>query len=245
MRRLSAGIGAGIAALAIATPANAGTVTRSGTTLTYQAASGEVNTPQIAGSTQTQTITVDDGSSTIAPGDGCAQDPSSARVVCPQAGIALVRLRLGDLDDRLASLTPDNAITLPRGVRLEVDGGPGKDSVIGTKGNDVLSGGSGADKLFGSGGADMLRGGPGNDRLTGFGTLDGGAGDDFLEAFYGFGDEYKPFPTRVFAGPGNDAVLSGNKVPDRIDCGTGRDRATTSDKRGVDSLGKSCETRFG
>jgi hypothetical protein len=91
-----------------------------------------------------------------------------------------------------------------------------------------------------------VNGGSDKDRLTGFGTLKGGAGDDFIEAFYGFSGEYEPFRTSVFAGRGNDRVLTGNKVRDTVDCGSGRkDRASTTDKRGRDTFKSNCESRLG
>ena len=72
MRRWTVGLGLGFAALAIATPAQAGTVTRSGTSLIYQATSGEQNFLQVrffSGS-----VSLSDRYE-IAPGAGCATDP--------------------------------------------------------------------------------------------------------------------------------------------------------------------------
>jgi Ca2+-binding RTX toxin-like protein len=53
-------------------------------------------------------------------------------------------------------------------------GGNGKDTVIGTAGNDLISGGNGADELNGGAGNDTLDGDNGPD------ILDGDLGDDLL-----------------------------------------------------------------
>jgi serralysin len=236
MRRLTVGLGLGLAALALATPAQAGTVARSGTTVIYQAAVGEGNLLQVRffdGS-----VSISDRYD-VAPGAGCATDPLDGTTACPASGVTRLVLRLGDLNDELKSVGPALQVDLPAGMKLVVDGGTGKDNLIGTKRNDELTGGSGADKLFGSGGKDKLKGGSGNDRLTGFGRLDGGSGNDFLEAFYGFAGEKKPYPSTILGGPGNDHVLTGNKVRDVANCGPGRDVGTTTDRRGVDRF-KSC-----
>jgi len=236
MRRWTVVLGLGLAALAIATPAQAGTVTRSGTSLIYQAAVGEQNLLQVR--FFSGTVSISDRYE-IAPGAGCATDPDNATTGCPTSGVTALVLRLGDRNDELKSVGPALQVDLPRSLKLNVDGGTGKDSLIGTKRNDELTGGSGADKVYGSGGEDKLKGGSGNDRLTGFGRLDGGSGNDFLEAFYGFAGEKTPHPSTILGGPGNDHVLTGNKVHDRVNCGAGRDVATTTDKRGFDTF-KSC-----
>src|SRR5204863_4579791 len=78
------------------------------------------------------------------------------------------------------------------------------------------TGGSGADSLTGGGGPNRLDGGPGNDRI------DGDAGNDLL-----------------LGGPGNDTVDAVDGKKDVLDCGAGRDRASTdkADRR------KSCELK--
>lgn len=235
MRRWTVGLGLGLTALAIATPAYAGTLARSGTSLVYKAASGEENLLQVR--FFSGTVSISDRYD-VAPGASCGTDPIDATTGCPTSGVTRLVLRLGDLDDEIKSVGPALQIDLPASVKLQVDGGSGKDSLIGTKRNDELSGGSGADKVYGSGGKDKLEGGSGNDRLTGFGTLDGGTGNDFLEVFYGFGEK-KPFASKVFGGPGIDHVLAGNKVRDVVNCGAGKDVATTTDKRGFDKF-KNC-----
>lgn len=61
-----------------------------------------------------------------------------------------------------------------------LQGGAGKDILIGLGGNDTIQGGAGTDVLIGSGGNDTLRGGVGTD------ILQGGAGHDWLDGGMGF-----------------------------------------------------------
>ncbi len=70
------------------------------------------------------------------------------------------------------SLTSQAIVTLE--VGRTVDGSNGKDTLIGTGGDDNLSGGNGKDTLFGNAGNDMLFGGNGADVLW------GGQGNDLL-----------------------------------------------------------------
>jgi len=104
-------------------------------------------------------------------------------------------------------------------------GGDGDDQLEGGGGNDTLEGGNDDDRLSGGNGADILEGGAGNDQLSGFDyaetapgsgiyernddgaadTLDGGAGDDYLQA-----------------GAGND-TLTGGAGDDELEGGAGDD----------------------
>ncbi len=98
-----------------------------------------------------------------------------------------------------------------------MDGGDGKDVVIGGPGRDDLHGGDGR---------DLLRGGPGSDSLDGGGDADrllGGQGDDGLTGSAGFppkrdGDDL------VRGGPGDDS-LGDSPGHDTLDGGTGIDWA--------------------
>ncbi len=77
---------------------------------------------------------------------------------------------------------------------LNANGGPGRDKISGTRGDDVLSGGSGNDRIRGGFGNDLLLGGGGNDKLKGdndndvlkggrgFDRADGGPGKDKCQA---------------------------------------------------------------
>jgi uncharacterized delta-60 repeat protein len=85
-------------------------------------------------------------------------------------------------------------------VPVPLDGGDGRDSLLGGAAVDLLLGGGGDDTLFGGRGADTLRGGDGNDYLN------GGPGADQL-----FGDA------------GNDQIFAVDSVIDTIDGGGGFD----------------------
>ncbi|XWK88442.1 MAG: choice-of-anchor I family protein [Phormidium sp.] len=68
-------------------------------------------------------------------------------------------------------------------VGLTLNGGNGKDTLIGNDGDDNLNGGNGQDVLFGNGGNDTLLGGNGDDLLNagaGNDLLIGGNGNDIL-----------------------------------------------------------------
>jgi Ca2+-binding RTX toxin-like protein len=107
-----------------------------------------------------------------------------------------------------------------------VDGGQGRDRLVGGPAADSLDGGTGADTLEGAGGADTLTGGAGSDTAV-FGTLtpdpdhdagpisvtldgqrnDGSAGQDAL-----VGSDVEN-ATILFTSPPGDDVLVGNDGP--------------------------------
>lgn len=67
------------------------------------------------------------------------------------------------------------------GGSLEIDGGGGNDTIIGSSAGHLFRGGAGDDILYGNGGADRLEGGAGHDLLdggTGIDVLVGSAGND-------------------------------------------------------------------
>jgi Ca2+-binding RTX toxin-like protein len=231
-----------LAVLAIAAPAHAAKATQdtAGRNLMYVADFGEQNNLRIG--LRAGSLIFTDGSLAIRTGPGCRVDPSGFERTCSTAGMKSLIVYLGDRNDKMPD--PDLKFELPAGMKLIIRAGNGNDSIIGTEGNDTLDGGAGADRVYGSGGKkDKLSGDTGNDRLTGFGTLKGGPGKDFIEAFYGFG-QFKAGRSRIYAGSGNDKVLSGNGVRDFVDCGKGKDRATTGlDRRGVDRIKRNCERR--
>jgi Ca2+-binding RTX toxin-like protein len=92
-------------------------------------------------------------------------------------------------------------------------------TLTGTSGDDVLVGSLGSDTIKGKGGNDIICGAPwpndlgqfdnitgdnGNDVLIGAGYLDGGSGDDWVEAY---GWEGSP-PSRSLGGSGSDEIYT-------------------------------------
>lgn len=70
-------------------------------------------------------------------------------------------------------------------IALDVDGGPGNDTINGGNGNDTLSGGAGDDVVDGNAGSDSAQLGDGNDTFVwdagdGSDTVEGQAGQDTL-----------------------------------------------------------------
>jgi Ca2+-binding RTX toxin-like protein len=96
-------------------------------------------------------------------------------------------------DTFLGSIGDD--IFLGYGGNDWIQGGAGRDRLLGGAGDDWLFGGDGGDGLQGGAGDDTLRGNAGNDRLA------GGAGDDTLTG--GDGDDL------VVGGLGQDALSGG------------------------------------
>jgi hypothetical protein len=105
-----------------------------------------------------------------------------------------------------------NDVVYGRGGNDVIYGDGGNDVIRGDDGNDVINGGTGKDRLLGGRGPDRLYGDSGNDVLRGQAANDvllGNAGSD-----------------RLFGAAGNDYLDgAGDKSPDRLDGGRGRDRA--------------------
>ncbi len=103
------------------------------------------------------------------------------------------------------------------GGRDDLHGGTGNDELFGGGGRDKLLGGRGNDELFGGGGNDLLRGGAGNDDVrggTGNDKVFGGRGNDDLRG--GRGND------KLFGGRGND-VLRGEAGHNKLYGGSGSD----------------------
>ena len=186
-----------------------------------------------------ESIAVDEyapgGGSPVA-GPGCAVERRSAAVatyLCSAAGVGSLSLDLGDLDDSGKPTTLSFFYGEKRyadvNLPVTVLGGDGNDELAGGPLADRVEGGTGDDTLLsmppptGSSdieldapAADILRGDAGNDTVTGGGTLEGGAGNDELDA-----------PLRVEAaalhgGGGNDS-LQGGGGPDSLAGADGTD----------------------
>lgn len=115
----------------------------------------------------------------------------------------------------LPNLFSDGTGAYTLSVAVNVTGGPGADTMIGSSGlNDLLRGGAGNDRLRGAGGNDQLEGGSGNDKIFGNSGKDiliGGEGNDLLVGGGG-ADQF------VFAdGFGADRVRGFNATNNRED----------------------------
>jgi hypothetical protein len=83
-----------------------------------------------------------------------------------------------------------------------IDGGNGKDCIVGGAGDDTLSGGNAKDVVLGNGGNDTINGDNGPDTL-----LSGGPGDDTINGDNG--------PDQVDGGEGDD-TCTGGRAPDQL-----------------------------
>jgi len=117
-----------------------------------------------------------------------------------------------------------------------------KDALVGTDGDDEIRGLGAQDLIFGGGGNDVIYAGPGDDGLLhgDFGEGDdviyGGSGDDVL-------DEGGNGADVIYGGDGNDTLGGlGDKQPDKLYCGKGKDLAYAGKNDYVDS---SCEKKVG
>jgi RTX calcium-binding nonapeptide repeat (4 copies) len=134
---------------------------------------------------------------------------------CPKGGL----LSGTDKPDKLNGFDGDD----------EIRGLAGPDFIVGGAGNDVIYAGPGDDEgkgkyvdrnVMGNRGDDVLYGGDGND------TLGSEMGQDFGEDVY-------------YGGGGNDWILArGDRQPDKLYCGTGKDKYF-ADK--IDYVDSSCE----
>ncbi|MCG5242222.1 beta strand repeat-containing protein [Azospirillum doebereinerae] len=109
-------------------------------------------------------------------------------------------------------------------VGVEINGGAGDDSLIGSAfndtlrgdaGDDTLAGGDGNDTLVGGGGTDALFGGGGDDRLyvdSWTATVDGGSGDDivYIRTTNGSLLDVSASIEHVHGGSGNDMIIAAN-----------------------------------
>jgi hypothetical protein len=127
-----------------AAPTLASTVSKSGSTLTYTAASGEVN--QTIVSLVSGTYTVADSGATITVGAGCSS-VNANRATCAGAGITSINVNAGDMNDFVWITAPTNAT---------ISGGAGNDTLVGGAGNDTFDGGPGSDAIFGGPGIDTV-----------------------------------------------------------------------------------------
>jgi Ca2+-binding RTX toxin-like protein len=177
------------------------------------------------------------------PGSTTGPPPPAEALLGPTEANALDRgacasSALGTTGNDLMAGTAlgDNLFGLPgndllRGFKGDdcLFGGAGHDRLLGAPGDDRLLGDDaragvpGNDRLLGAAGDDLLLGGPGRDLIT------GNAGRDRLSAGRG--------RNRLLGGAGNDRLNGLNGSVDRLNCGSGRDRALAD---GLDRL-RGCE----
>jgi Ca2+-binding RTX toxin-like protein len=102
-----------------------------------------------------------------------------------------------------------NAVSLRPTTALDIAGGEGADTVIGSQGAETLEGGAGDDFLDGNQGGDVLLGGGGRDLIQwdpgdGSDTVDGGADTDTLQ----FNGSNAGETMVLAAGPAGHAILT-------------------------------------
>jgi Ca2+-binding RTX toxin-like protein len=106
-------------------------------------------------------FTADSTSFTVFPFEGSvAETPQTFQL----SAINRIEVRCGGGNDKV------NAEQIPFGMRIE--GGGGRDTLLGGKAGDRIIGGSGSDILHGNGGNDNLQGSAGADHINGEGGSD-------------------------------------------------------------------------
>jgi Ca2+-binding RTX toxin-like protein len=127
-----------------------------------------------------------DGTGSACTLDNAKPSESTAQEVsCAPGYIGAI---VGDLGRGGDTLDADPTFPVMVGALIDgqvrpLDGGPGRDRLVGGAMADLLEGDGGADSLAGGGGQDHLIGGPGADNLSGGGANDwlvGGGGPDKL-----------------------------------------------------------------
>jgi hypothetical protein len=189
--------------LLAATPAFGAGVSVTGSTLAYQAAPGQANTVSVVLNADAYTVTDAPGIS-IPDGDGdggCSVSGNSA--TCPAAGITLIRVNVGDLDDTVTIDAPTPSEIFGQTGNDILTGGAGNDTIDGKEGDDTLTGGDGTDSLFGKAGNDLIEL---RDSAAGD-SADCGDGDD--TAFFDPGDAVRNCEHRDDGLPPDTSITGG------------------------------------
>lgn len=171
----------GVAVVAPAGSAWAGTGAVQGGVVTYDATVGQDN-PITVHVLSSSSVSITDNAPGVSMAGGAGCVPAGSVLVCTgSTTITTAVVHAGDGDDTVSG---------DSGLDLHLDGGLGTDTLTGADGNDILVGGGGADHVDGGAGVDDITvdgcgdiafGGDGADtfRLVGGGAqIDGGAGDD-------------------------------------------------------------------
>src|SRR5947207_10100163 len=213
-----------LAVLVLTATALAGTVSRSGGTLTFAAAPGETNNVSARVLQEDSSIEISDSGAPLTFDPSCVGSASS--VECPGSGVTLVNIGLGDGDDNYTGRFPTN---------VHVTGGDGNDTI-----QAAFSGDPNDTSPHGT-----LEGGPGNDKIESDGgpfTLIGGPGDDSIVA--NFGDKID------CSGAGNDQVARQLGAFDKtvnnalINCGSGPNMSLKLPRTSVRSMLKKKSYHF-
>ena len=142
---------------------------------------------QMRGGAGDDTYVVDSAGDTILELAGDGKDTVSSSIdYTLGANLENLHLLVGGRVGRGNAL--DNLILGSSQTGTVLYGEGGKDTILGSLGNDRLNGGPGHDQLRGSNGDDTILGGSGNDKLfgeNGNDTLLGGAGNDWLDGAAG------------------------------------------------------------
>jgi hypothetical protein len=120
------------------------------------------------------TITSPEGVTAPAGVTQCTQD-SATQISCDPGFLGAINAQLLEGNDTFKA---HPALRVVFGVPIAgrkqpLDGGPGRDRIVGAAAADHLAGGSGPDNVIGNAGGDFLEGNAGKDKLK------GGAGRDF------------------------------------------------------------------
>ena len=152
-----------------------------------------------------------DGSGTACALDNAKPSETTAtQVSCASGYIGAI---VGDLGGGSDTLDADPALPVMIGAVIDgqarpLEGGPGRDRLVGGALADLLKGDAGADSLAGGGGQDRVIGGPGADNLT------GGGGGDWLVGGGG--------PDKLSGGGGKDLCKGGGGSDTAKGCETAR-----------------------
>jgi hypothetical protein len=230
--------------LAALLPANgwAGTLSREGSAVVFQAGPGETNALTIIYSDLllggSKEIAVGDYSLGVQAGPGCQHAPA-AWVACSSDGVVEVRVYSADSADTVNVNSTPVPIFIDAGEGddyvpgagydsqsvlrpVTAQGGPGNDRLEGSPWTSTnFSGGEGNDILAGSlitgvGAAALLDGGPGDDQISGGRGKDTVRGGDGVDRIYTKDDRQSD---EVSCGPGNDPTVIADSI-DRVaaDC---------------------------
>ncbi len=222
-RRAGLTVALALAALAaVPAVASAGSVTKSGSTITFL---GDSTTNTLTVTESAGNFVFTDTSVNPTNGGGC-NAPSGDTLTCSNAGVTSIVLDLGTgntADTGNASGVTLVPVTFPGRDGVDtLTGGSQGDTIDGERKNDILSGGPGADTINGGDNNDTLNGGDGTD------TLSGGEGNDTLNG----GND-----NDTLIGDLDDDDLNGDAGNDRLDGGpNGNDDDDLDGGSGIDRV---------